>query len=282
MTQETVLRYAAFTEDPTGGNPAGVVLGEELPSSSEMQRIAREVGFSETAFVASSSGTGDHDIRYFSPEGEVAFCGHATIATAVVLAERDPALTRVTLATRSDVVPVAIARDGGRIVATLTSPATSQREIAGETLAEVLDAFGWTGADLDPDLPPVVASAGVHHLVLAVASRELLAAMAYRFDDLRRIMLDHDWTTVDVVWRESDHRYHARNPFPVGGVVEDPATGAAAAALGGYLRDGGFLSPPAQLTILQGEDMGRPSVLLVDVPDDRPGIDVGGPAVAMP
>lgn len=282
MTQEAVLRYAAFTDDPAGGNPAGVVLGGELPGPSEMQRIAREVGFSETAFVAPSQGAADHDIRYFSPEGEVAFCGHATIATAVALAERDPALTGVRLATRSDVVPVAIARDGGRIVATLTSPATSQHQVSSETLAEVLDAFGWTPADLDLGLPPVVASAGVDHLVLAVASREVLAAMTYRFDELRRIMLDHDWTTVDVVWRESDRRFHARNPFPVGGVVEDPATGAAAAALGGHLRDGGFLTAPARLTILQGEDMGRPSVLLVDVPADRPGIDVGGPAVVMP
>ena len=60
--------------------------------------------------------------------------------------------------------------------------------------------------------------------------------------------------------------FHARNPFPPGGVVEDPATGAAAAALGGYLREGGHVQPPAEVVVLQGADMGRPSRLIVGIP----------------
>ncbi|MBW3619492.1 MAG: PhzF family phenazine biosynthesis protein [Actinobacteria bacterium] len=282
MASPATLRYAAFTDDPRGGNPAGVVLASELPPETEMQRIAAEVGFSETAFVAPSSGGADHDIRYFSPEREVVFCGHATIATGVVLAERDPELGEVLLATRTDLIPVAIRRDGHRIVATLTSPPTSHREAGDDLLAEVLGMFGWTRDDLDPRLPPAIAYGGATHLVLPVASRGTLAAMTYRFDDLKRVMLEQDWTTVAVVWRESDDRFHARNPFPIGGVVEDPATGASAAAFGGYLRDAGLLAVPARLTILQGEDMGRPSLIQVDVPADRPGIGVGGSAVAMP
>ena len=276
------LRYAAFTDDPGGGNPAGVVLATVMPPEAEMQRIAADIGFSETAFLAPADGAADHDIRYFSPEREVPFCGHATIATGVALTERDPGLRDVRLATRSDVIPVSVRRDGDRVVATLTSPPTSHRDVGDALLTEALRIFGWTRADLDPDLPPVVASAGAHHLVLPVASRATLAAMTYGFEDLKRLMLDRDWTTVDVVWRESVDRFHARNPFPVGGVVEDPATGAAAAAFGGYLRDAGLLEAPARLTILQGEDMGRPSLIQVDVPADRPGVDVGGSAVVMP
>ena len=69
--------------------------------------------------------------------------------------------------------------------------------------------------------------------------------------------------------------FHARNPFPVGGVVEDPATGAAAAAFGGYLRDLGLVTP-TRLRIIQGEDMGRPSELLVDVDPDEPTVRVSG------
>ena len=80
---EAVQRYVAFSDSPSGGNPAGVVLEATGMSEERMLAIAAELGYSETAFL---SGT---DIRYFSPVAEVPFCGHATIATAVALAERD-------------------------------------------------------------------------------------------------------------------------------------------------------------------------------------------------
>lgn len=72
---------------------------------------------------------------------------------------------------------------------------------------------------------------------------------------------------MQLIWREMPTLFHARNPFPVGGVVEDPATGAAAAALGGYLRDAGILAAPASFFTRQGEAMGRPSRLMVNVPE---------------
>jgi PhzF family phenazine biosynthesis protein len=72
--------------------------------------------------------------------------------------------------------------------------------------------------------------------------------------------------------------FRSRNPFPVGGIVEDPATGAAAAALGGYLRDADLIEAPATITIFQGEEMGRPSLITVDIPREG-GIVVSGAAV---
>ena len=97
---------AAFTSDPQGGNPAGVWVGEALPAPGEMQRIAAEVGFSETAFVAPGVGFA-RTVRYYSPEIEVPFCGHATIATGVVLGETGGAGT-YRLATAVGEVPVAV------------------------------------------------------------------------------------------------------------------------------------------------------------------------------
>ena len=94
-------------------------------------------------------------------------------------------------------------------------------------------------------------------------------------------MLANDLTTVDLVHREDEHTFHARNPFPVGGVVEDPATGAAAAAFGAYLREQGLVTAPATVTVHQGVDMGRPSLLTIDIQADRPEIRVSGRAVAM-
>ena len=268
-----ILRYAAFTDTPAGGNPAGVVLDARGLSDEEMLRIAADLGYSETAFVE-----GD-DIRYFSPLAEVPFCGHATIATGVALAERDGPGERV-LNTRSGPVPVITRRDGdGRVTATLSSVPPRVEPLADADGDELLAALGWDAGDLDPALPPRVGYAGAYHPILAAATRERLARLDYDYERLAALMAARDWTTVQLVWREAADRFHARNPFPPGGVVEDPATGAAAAALGAYLRELGLVTPPATVTILQGHDMGRPGRLLVDIHADRPGIDVTGAAV---
>jgi PhzF family phenazine biosynthesis protein len=275
-----VLRYAAFSDRPTGGNPAGVVLDASGLSDEQMQAIAAEVGYSESAFL--TGGDGDRrDIRYFSPLAEVPFCGHATVATAVALAERDGPGDVVFL-TRNGPVPVTSRRDDqGRLTATLTSVPPRVEEVAPADLDEALAALGWEREQLDPALPPRVGFAGVNHLILATDTRERLAALDYDFDRLGALMGARDWTTLQIVWRENDTRFHARDPFPPGGAVEDPATGAAAAALGAYLRELGLIAPSATITILQGEDMGRPGRLLVDVHADRAEIDVTGTAVAI-
>jgi PhzF family phenazine biosynthesis protein len=270
-----VLRYAAFTDTPTGGNPAGVVLDAAGLSDAEMLQIAADVGYSETAFV-----DGD-DIRYFSPLAEVPFCGHATIATGVAIAERSGP-GQLVFKTRSGDVPVLTRRDDqGRVTATLTSVPPRVEPMADEDRDEMLAALRWDAGDLDPALPLRVGYGGAFHPIVAAATRQRLAALDYDFDRLGALMAARDWTTVQLVWREAEDRFHSRNPFPPGGVVEDPATGAAAAALGGYLREEGLVTPPATITILQGQDLGRPGRLLVDIHADRPGIDVTGAAVIM-
>src|SRR5688572_15270670 len=84
MSSGSLYRLTAFSDNPEGGNPAGVWIGDALPDPADMQRIAAEVGYSETAFVVPSSG-GARTIRYYSPEAEVSFCGHATIAAGIAL-----------------------------------------------------------------------------------------------------------------------------------------------------------------------------------------------------
>jgi PhzF family phenazine biosynthesis protein len=279
VTPLEILRLAAFTADPAGGNPAGVVLAGELPSVAEMQRIAADVGYSETAFVAGGDA-GRFTTRYYSPVAEVAFCGHATIAAAIAMHERF-GTGDIVLETRVGPVPVGVATGSdGAPVATLHSTASAVESLAGADLGELLGHLGWRPADLDPSLPPRVAFAGVRHPVIAVRSRRQLASLTYDFEGLREQMLAHDWTTVQVIWRASATVFHARDPFPVGGVVEDPATGAAAAALGGYLRELGLVDVPSVLTVHQGADMGRPSLLTVDVRDE-PGVRVSGRAIAI-
>lgn len=274
-----ILRYTAFTHDPEGGNPAGIVLDAAGLSDAEMLAVAAEVGYSETAFVtARDDERRAFRVRYFAPSAEVAFCGHATIATSVALAER-LGIGRLAFDTNAGeiVVDTEIVDDALR--ATLTSVPTYSRPVAEEALKEALAALGWSRDELDPAFPPHVAFGGVDHLVVAAASRERLADLDYDYEGLKAVMTREGWTTVNLFWQESDERFHARNPFPVGGVVEDPATGAAAAAFGGYLRVLGTGS--SEFTVIQGVDMGRPSTLKVAIGSVDGRSRVSGGAVAM-
>ncbi len=276
LTSGTLYRIAAFAESPEGGNPAGVWIGEELPDGRVMQEIAADVGYSETAFLA-PDGTGEWIVRYYSPAAEVPFCGHATIASGVVLGATH-GQGQYRFSTCAGMVPVTAVLREGVAEASFTSVEPTFASASNEVIAEALAALGWQMRESSCDIPPARAYAGAWHLVLAANTLERLTELEYDFDRLRALMLREDLTTLQLIWRESDAVYHARDPFAVGGVVEDPATGAAAAALGGYLRDSGLVAAPASILVRQGETMGRPSRIRVDIPRSG-GVVVAGSAV---
>jgi len=260
-TLDSILRIAAFSDGEEGGNPAGVWLGAELPPAAEMQRLAHAVGFSETAFAAPLQD--GWRVRYFSPASEVPFCGHATIALGAALAAaHGDGVCKLTLNQAS--ITVEGRREGGLTSAALQSPPTASRPAEAHLVRAALALFGYTEADLDPRIPPGFAHAGANHLVLALASRELLAAMRYRLEEGRALMAAHDLTTIVLAWAEGPRLFHTRNPFAIGGVYEDPATGAGTAALAGYLRDLGWPHGGA-IDVVQGEDMGMRSRLHADI-----------------
>ncbi len=277
MTGVRILRYAAFTAAGAGGNPAGIVLDAQGLDDGVRLAVAAEVGYSETAFVDAPGPDGRHRVRYFSPQAEVDFCGHATVATAVAMAERGHTGT-LEFDTRAGLIEVSVADGPDGPVATLTSVATRTRPATVDEVRETLAALGWSPDLLDPRYPAHVAYAGNEHLILAVRARATLAALDYDYPSLAAVMRRRVWTTVHLVWAESATVFHARDPFPPGGVVEDPATGAAAAAFGGYLRDLGLVPVPGQVTIHQGEDMGRPSRLVVEMVTGDRRVQVSGAA----
>jgi len=276
-----VLRYAAFTKDGRGGNPAGVVLDARGLEEADMQRIAADLGYSETAFLVPRENEPNvYDVRYFAPRQEVPFCGHATIAAAVALVERSPA-EELVFHTPAGLVTVDTERTDQGLVAELTSVSPRVREAPADLVRSVLHALGWSADDLDPDYPVRLANAGSEHLVLVTRTRQRLAHLDYDFDELADIMRAQGLVTVLLVWPEGRKLYQARNPFAGSGVVEDPATGAAAAAFGGYLRDLGLIGANAEFVISQGVDMGRPSVIGVSVIKGEPGVRVKGAASAL-
>ena len=253
-----ILKIAAFSDGNVGGNPAGVVLCDALPESAVMQQIAAEVGFSETAF-ASPEANGFR-VRYFSPEAEVPFCGHATIALGAALAQKHGD-GRFALRLAQADISVEGRRDGDLVTATLQSPPTHSAPVEAAAVREALDLFGYSEQDLDPRIPPARIHAGADHLVLILRSRAALSAMRYDLARGRALMTREGWVTILLGHVETSSRFHTRNAFAYGGVLEDPATGAATAALAGYLRDLDWKSG-GRIEVVQGEDMGARSLLL--------------------
>ena len=258
-----ILRYRAFTtpdDNPSSGNPAGVVLNAEGLTDARMVEVAAELGYSETAFLTEITPASAR-VRFFTPRAEIAFCGHATIASGVALARVGVDGT-VVLKTNVGEIPVEATRDH----ATLTAVETTVESLDPDLLAELLAALRLDPSNLDPDLPPAMLRGGNPHPLVFVRDGVLPT-------------LDHDpvavlalqdregWDgTVPVVNRITATRFASRNPFPRGGIYEDPATGSAAADLGSYLRAGQYVDVPATVVVDQGGETGRPSRLVVDIP----------------
>lgn len=146
-----VQRIAAFSDGESGGNPAGVVIADHLPDDIEMQRIAAEVGFSETAF-ATPSGTGWR-VRYFAPESEVPFCGHATVALGAALALQHGNGVFALSLNQADIT-VEGRRNGESLWGALQSPPTRSSPASADLVARATALFGYESDDLDPRMPP--------------------------------------------------------------------------------------------------------------------------------
>ncbi|MCV2370575.1 PhzF family phenazine biosynthesis protein [Roseateles oligotrophus] len=262
MNTNVLKKISAFSDGQAGGNPAGVLIADQLPADAEMQRIAAELGFSETVFAQPRGKA--WRVRYFSPENEVPFCGHATIALGAALAlKQGDGLFDLIL--NSATISVEGRQEGELFAAALQSPPTRSAAADPALLAAALALFGLDADDLDPRMPPGLAHGGADHLVLALKSRARLAAMNYDLDQGRKLMQAAGLTTILLAYIETPQLFHTRNAFASGGVLEDPATGAATAAFAGYLRDLGW-PHGGRIDIVQGEDMGARSLLRAEIP----------------
>lgn len=262
-----VLKIASFSDGEQGGNPAGVAFYDELPSAEIMQKIAFDVGFSETAFATPLDGENNWRVRYFSPESEVPFCGHATIALGAALARREgDGNYKLTLNEAG--ISVEGAASGSGFSAALQSPPTKSQQLTDDVIEQLLSLFNLDRAHVDFSIPPARAHGGADHYVLALKSRADLAAMDYDIEEGRRFMNERGLITIMLIYKEHDRKFHTRNAFASGGVFEDPATGAASAAFAGYLRD---INWPHEnsFQIIQGEDMGMRSIINVDLTNEN-------------
>ena len=273
--QRRYVTVDVFTDRPFGGNPLAVVLDAQGLSTEEMQAIAREFNYSETTFVLPPrDGAHDAEVRIFTVNSEIPFAGHPNVGTAFVLATRAKTPpTRLLFEEKAGLVPVEIVSEAGKVVsAELTAPQPLKRmtEVPVEEAAACLSL---SVSDIRTDRhPPHIISVGLPFLAVELASREALRRAKPNADAFGRIFpLDGSdavyFYARDVPPGERSIDVQARMFHPgASGLSEDPATGsatAAAAALFAELdaaRDGEL-----KLTIGQGFDMGRPSLLLTRV-----------------
>ncbi len=299
----------AFSEEVLGGNPAGVVCDARGLEDWEMQRIAREVGASETAFVLERRGD-DFDVRFFTPTREVDLCGHATIALFWVLAEGgylEPLDGRRVLYQNTRAGRLQVEVIGGRyrpemVMMTQVPPRTIAREGWSLELREIL---GIGEADVGGIPEPEIVSTGLPDLIVPLPDRECLWGLrpdlivplpdreclwGLRPDlsALKAYCLARDISSVHCVTLDAESGFdaHCRDFSPALGIPEEAATGTASGATAAYLvstgmipvsRDASFL----HLDLEQGRVMDRPSRIRCEVHlcSGRPvGIRVGGPA----
>lgn len=278
-----ILRYSAFAATLDGGNPAGVVLDASQLDDATMQRIAVEVGYSETAFLVARSddaNTTRYRVRYWSPAAEVPFCGHATVAAAVALAERDGA-GAVVFDTSAGAVTLRSEADGeGRITVSFTSVEPQVRDIDADVLGRLLRLLDIDESELDERFPARESFAGNWHPIVVLRDRELFDQFRFSPAEVAALMREQGWQgTVTVLHAAGPEDFDARNLFPVGRITEDPATGSAAASVGAYLRAQGH--PERVVRIHQGAHVRRPSLLTVTIPESG-GIEVAGGAFRLP
>lgn len=258
-----------FTEMRFGGNPLAVLPEAEGLSDGQMQRIAREFNFSESAFVFPSEAGHTRRVRIFTPTQELPFAGHPNIGTAFVLAatgqlgEIGPSAL-VTFEEGAGLVPIAIRQEpGGAIRCELAAP--EPLSLGGAVCASLVA----SAVSLSPDdvvaraHPPRIASVGLPFLVAEVADRATLERARVRAEGFEALAAAGIAPDVHL-YTHGDDAFDLRTRMfaPLDGIPEDPATGSANCALAGLLAhcaeaaEGSF-----HWRIAQGVEMGRPSVL---------------------
>lgn len=268
-----VEKISAFSYNNEGGNPAGVLFTDEMLSDEKMLDIASEVNYSETAFLVKQGNS--FRIRYFSPETEIAFCGHATIASGSALGEKF-GLGKYDLILNDGQIQIEVSQKDGKSFTSINSVPTHSKDIDEDFVNSVLSAFNLNKSDLDEKYPVKIAFSGNNHLIIFVNEKQKLHDMEYDFEKAKELMAKEQIVTISILYTTGDDVYHSRNAFAYGGVYEDPATGSAAIALGEYLRNTG-IKKEGEIEILQGFDMKQPSQLFVSfTKEDKSSIKVSG------
>ena len=263
-----------FTDQPFGGNPAGVVLldSNSFPKDELMLQIAAELRYSETAFVKRHSAQ-EFTIRYFTPKAEVELCGHATIASFFLLHQKGLASGLCLCHTKAGDLHV---EAGEKVMMQMAKPRTVAAVAETE---EIYQALGVK--DYRPTMPLQIVYAGLPDLIIPLPNVATLQALQPDMQAISEITRQLKAISFHVFAFDNDgYTAHVRDFAPLYDIPEESATGTANASLTYYLQQCGCLSAEAGCVFIQGEAMGRPSVVATRIQADG-NIFVGGKAVVI-
>ena len=267
------LRYVVadvFTDAPLTGNQLAVFTDGREVDDETMQRLAKEMNFSETVFVLPAANEAHARIRIFTPVTELPFAGHPVLGSAFVLAA-PLQLGEIRLETQAGVIPVTLEREGARIVfGWMRQPIPKYEPFdAAEAVEELLG--------IRSLLPVELYHQGPGFAYFEAESKEMLGALTPDFAALGRI------TEFGIsCFAGSGSTWKTRMFAPTSGVPEDPATGSAAGPLAMHLARHGRIAFGDEIEISQGDEIGRPSKLharVTGTPERTETIEVGGSAV---
>ena len=262
----------AFTDKPFGGNPAGVVLLDTnvFPKEERMLNCAAELRFSETAFVR-RDGESEFTLRYFTPKAEVDLCGHATIASFSLLHQKGLASGQCLCHTKAGDLHIEV---GEKVLMQMAKP---RIVTAINNPEEVYQALGVK--DYRPAMPVQIVSTGLPDIMIPLPDVVTLQSLQPNMEAISEITKKHDAVSFHVFAFDNDgYTAHVRDFAPLYDIPEESATGTANASLTYYLQQCGCLGKEAECAFLQGEAMGRPSVVATRIQADG-NIFVGGTAV---
>jgi trans-2,3-dihydro-3-hydroxyanthranilate isomerase len=262
-----------FAERPLAGNGLAVVADADAVSDETMLALAQETRLSETTFVQSADAErADYRNRIWDPHEELPFAGHPSLGTAVAVARwRGLADTSFTQETRAGLQPIDVRKENGRWWASMLQ---NEAEFGPELDRDaVMTAVGLRGEDAHPELAPQVVSTGMPHVMAPVAAHEALSRALPDYSTIYELSEPHGSVVIYLAWIDPDgETIRARSFTRTAQMGEDPATGSAAGPLGAYLQE---RIGRDRLRIRQGEEMGRPSVLEVEMADGRPRVSGG-------
>ncbi|WP_312938850.1 PhzF family phenazine biosynthesis protein [Oscillibacter sp.] len=270
----------AFTEHIYEGNQAGVVLLDrtaEFPNAFLMQQIAAELKHSETAFVKKINS---HlfSVRYFTPEGEVDLCGHATISAFTVLREEKALpIGKYTAETAAGKIPMIVEPD---YIWMGMAPGKLIKELSDEEASALYQAYELCIDDKPATFQPCIVSTGLPDILLPVDSIDKLKHVVQSKEEIIRLSQRHQVVGVHMYYPELSTQVTAqcRNFAPLYGIDEEAATGTSNGALTYYLHSQGRISKQDENIFIQGESMGKPSIIISRIGLDEE-IYVGGNAV---
>ena len=270
----------AFTDQPFGGNPAGVVLldSQTFPQEDLMLKIAAELRYSETAFIRRHSAN-EFTIRYFTPKAEVELCGHATIASFFLLHQKGLAQGQCLCHTLAGDLNI---EAGKKVMMQMAKP----RIVA--TISDTEEIYNAIGLPLSLNsklstlnFPTQVVYAGLPDIMLPLPDVDMLQSLQPDMEAITAITKRYKAVSIHPFAFSSDgFTAHVRDFAPQYGVPEESATGTANASLTYYLQQCGHLAAKAECAFIQGEMMGRPSVVATRIHADG-NIFVGGTAAVV-